>query len=78
MTIKVGDQVTCLYKRGVYWPSPEYFEPGEVGLVVGITPKVVMRKGEGYDNLPDFLIVDCRKNGRTERVSLNFCNAVKV
>ena len=82
---KVGDKVTCLIQKSAYYSNycgnpVMVFKPGMVGIVAAIAPKVRMVKGPGRDGKPNFLVVDytAAETGKTERVALNYCNAVVV
>ena len=88
--IKVGDVVTCKHAVKSYYsdygPNPKIvFEPGMIGVVRSITPKVCKlpkKDRQGHPELDgknDFLVVDyCDDDTVSHSVGLNFCNAVKV
>jgi len=82
----VGDVVTCRFPVHAYYSAygggpAIVFKPGMRAKVKSITPKVTMT-GEPpvHDRKQYMLVCDylAPETGRTERVSLNFCNAVKV
>ena len=81
-----GDLVTCRHRVSAYGSGqggrPEiWFCPGMTGRVAHIAPKVrVCGEPPVYDRKGEFLVVDffCEATGRTERTSLNFCNARRV
>lgn len=85
--IRIGDKITCRYPVDAYYSSyggnPKMiFEPGMVGMVKYIPPKVriVKRNGEPWlDRHTHFVVVDFDFPGRgTQRVGLNFVNCVPV
>ena len=79
-----GDQVTCKHEVEAYYSNyagnPRWvFSPGMVGVVHGISPKVVVKPDCGdprYDQSEERVVVDYQDphDGETRRVSLNFCN----
>lgn len=88
-TIQVGDKVTCKVPEHAYYSGyggqPEMvFRPGYVGTVAAIASKVRMTpkqlRNKAHDGKADFLVVDydCPITKETQRVGLDFCNAVKV
>ena len=93
-SITVGDTVTCktalpcynyeYYRRqhGEYHPVTQcsIFMPGMVGTVAAIAPKVRIMAPiyNIFDTQEDFLVVDYDTPYGTERVGLNYCNAVRI
>ena len=88
-TFKPGDQVTCKHKVHAYYSgyagNPSIlFTPGMVGEVVDVAPKVrIIPQQYRYsweDGHHSFLSVKffCTVTKKTQRVNLNYCNAVKV
>jgi len=83
--IGVGDKVTCKlpvegYYSG-YGITPKIvFQPGMVGKVTSIAPKVCKVKGPEFDGKDEFLVVDYHapETDTQQRVALNFCNAILV
>jgi len=82
---QVGDKVTCKIATSAYYSNyggnPVLtFLPGMVGTVASIAPKVRKVKGPGLDGKDDFLVVDypAPETGKTERVGLDYVNAVVV
>lgn len=71
---KVGDRVTCKVAPETYVGSTAPFNPGDVGTVAAIAPKVRIVPGPGKDRRQDFLVVDFPGG----RCGLNFCNTVAV
>ena len=83
--VKCGDKVTCKVATEAYYSNyggmPRMtFQPGMVGVVKAIAPKVRLTAGPGQDRKLYFLVVDydCPVTSKTQRVGLCFCNAVKV
>jgi len=84
--MKPGDQVTCKHPVEAYYSdygtNPKMvFQPGMVGTVKSIAPKVrIVRHGPEHDGKDEFLVVDYHapETDQTERVGLNFCNAISV
>ena len=85
--IVIGDIVTCkvaveCYNYWYYKRShgrEVLFEPGMPGVVVAVAPKVrIVRDGARTDRKETFLVVDFVTESGTERVGLNWCNAVVV
>ena len=81
---KPGDQVTCrlpveAYYSGYSGNPVVRFEPGDVGVVASIAPKVRIVSGPEYDGRDEFLVIDFEHevHGK-QRCSLNFCNVVVV
>lgn len=72
---KIGDKVTCKV-REKFWYEVEFFEPGMIGEIVTISPKVFVMGDipPHSDCRKDFLGVVC---GR-KRVGLNYCNCVPI
>lgn len=86
---KVGQHVMCkvaveaYYSNyGLYKGRHIVFQPGMIGTVMAIAPKVCvpMRGAElpaHLDRKSDFAVVDyVDERGVTQRVGLNFCNVV--
>ena len=81
-----GDRVTCKIPVDAYYSdygtNPKMvFDTGMVGVVNSIAPKVcIVRHGPEHDGKDEFLVVDyvCPVTNETQRVGLNFCNAIKV
>lgn len=80
----VGKHVTCLYVVEAYYSGyggRPYcaFKPGDVAIVTRIAPKVrIVRGGPHKDGRETFLVCDFERDGKTERVGLNWCNATLV
>ena len=75
--MNIGDKVTCRRAAPAYYGG--MFEPGTVGVVATVAPKVCKVKGPGLDGRDDFLVVDYTdETGTSRRVGLNFCNAMRI
>lgn len=84
---EIGDIVTCKVPVEVYnyWYYKRQhgrevlFSPGMRGVVVSIAAKVrIVKDGARTDSKDTFLVVDFEAETSTERVGLNWCNAVVV
>lgn len=83
-----GDKVTCKIAEEAYYSryagNPVWrFEPGMIGVVHCIAPKVQRYTHDpppGYDCRDIFAVVDYAdpETGETRRVGLDFCNAKVV
>lgn len=72
--MKLGDKVSCRYPVTCY-DNKTTFQPGMVGVVTAIMPKVRIVKCPPHtDGKPHFLVVDFIENGMPQRVGLNYCN----
>lgn len=84
---KTGDKVTCKHAVEAYYSkyagNPEIlFEPGTPAVIASITPKVRIAVFDPlrYDGRDEFIVADFYSitTNKTERVGINFCNAVKL
>lgn len=86
----IGQQVTCRFPTAAYYSNYGLnkgthiiFQPGMIGTIASIAPKVTLPKQgklpDGIDRKPDFAVVDyLDENGNKQRVGLNFCNLLSV
>lgn len=83
-TIKPGDKVTCKIAEEAYYSNyagrpRTVFNPGDIGTVACIAPKVRITSGISKDKKDTFLVVDYTDAyGMMHRVGLNHINAVKM
>jgi len=81
VTFTVGDKVTVLHAVECYYSNyggnPElWFNPGDHAVITYIVPKVrISGEAPTHDKRDEMIIADTSDG---QRVSINFCNAVKL
>lgn len=88
VTFNVGDKVTVKYPIEHYYSGyagrpVRWFKSGDVAIIESISPKVrITGDAPTHDQRDEFIVADVLLPDGTiendERVSINFCNAVKV